>query len=116
MTANPYYHPEDLGLTPIDSIDDAGSYEFHILAFWRHTDGRCFYASDSGCSCPTPFEHFGSLADLTTIQSEYEWDEFAKRVQDWSLPQAELDEFLLACRKAYTEGRRQHTADDPNGV
>ena len=40
----------------------AGAYEFDIFAVW--TDGRALYwAADSGCSCPTPFDGTG-VSDL----------------------------------------------------
>lgn len=63
--SNVYYDPEAFGLTMVDSLDIAGSYEFDIFAVW--TDGkRLYWASDTGCSCPTPFENFHSTADLCT--------------------------------------------------
>jgi hypothetical protein len=56
------------GLEFVDSIDDAGSYE--TLSVWRDKEtGRIYYASDSGCSCPTPFENYTTLSSLTTEES-----------------------------------------------
>ena len=53
---NPYYSPEACGLTLLDSLEDpAAIYSFNTFALW--TDGkRLLWASDSGCSCPSPFE------------------------------------------------------------
>lgn len=63
--ANPYYHPESLGLTPVSSVDLGEVYEFDIFVVW--TDGRTLYwADDSGCSCPIPFEDITTVADLQT--------------------------------------------------
>jgi len=44
-------------------INDA-PFEFNLIGVWKNEKG--FYiATDSGCSCPTPFENYGSLDDLT---------------------------------------------------
>lgn len=87
--ADVYYQPEKFGLTLLDEIDDPQAcYSFDILAVWQHEDGRLFWASDSGCSCPSPFEDFTSLDDLTPITQDT-WDDFAAAVgghcrrQDW---------------------------------
>jgi hypothetical protein len=65
---NPYYNPKNMDLEIIDSIDCAGSYEFDILVVWKHLSTGVFYwAHDSGCSCPTPFEGYGCLEDLRVL-------------------------------------------------
>ena len=53
---NPYYNPEKRGLTIVAEGDDPdASYSFDMFVVW--TDGESlFYAQDSGCSCPSPFE------------------------------------------------------------
>lgn len=34
------------------------SYEFHCLGVWKHKpDGELYWAEDSGCSCPSPYEN-----------------------------------------------------------
>jgi hypothetical protein len=38
--------------------DESLSYEFDIFNLWATEDGRVFMATDSGCSCPTPFEAY----------------------------------------------------------
>lgn len=48
--------------------DGSLDYEFDILAFWAK-DGVVYSASDSGCSCPTPFEDFNSLQELERVGS-----------------------------------------------
>ena len=61
-----YYTPAEYGLTSAGEIDfSSGSYEFDITAVWRDASGQLYYADDSGCSCPSPFEGFRSLDDLT---------------------------------------------------
>jgi hypothetical protein len=55
---NPYYSPEKLDLDLV-SYDEPGlCYEYNTLCFWATRDGRVYSASDSGCSCPTPFEEY----------------------------------------------------------
>lgn len=45
-------------------------YSFDIVAVWRDNEtGRLFGAFDSGCSCPSPFEDFSRLEDMTPIRS-----------------------------------------------
>jgi hypothetical protein len=68
---NPYYNPEKCGLRLIDSISHTDEpYEFDITCVWQDIEtGRYYTAHDSGCSCPTPFEDFKFLSDLTEIPS-----------------------------------------------
>lgn len=53
---NPYYEPESLELEMVSFDEPDLSYEYNTLCFWATKDGKVFSASDSGCSCPTPFE------------------------------------------------------------
>ena len=63
---NPYYDPEELGIE-IEFEDDRGcSYEFDMFVIWKRAgvdDGMRWWETDSGCSCPTPFEGY-DLTDL----------------------------------------------------
>lgn len=61
--SNVYYDPEKFGLTPVAEVDIAGSYEFDMFVVWRRQDGKLAWATDSGCSCPIPFENVG-IPDL----------------------------------------------------
>ena len=63
---NVYYDPEKFGLTVIGEIDVGASYEFDMVAFWKGADGCVYAASDSGCSCPSPFQSTG-MDDLERI-------------------------------------------------
>lgn len=70
-TPDVYYQPDKFGLTVVHEIDDPNaSYSFDMLVLWRHADGRLFYASDAGCSCPSPFEDYTSLDDLTELTDD----------------------------------------------
>jgi hypothetical protein len=65
--SNVYYNPEDFGLKVIAELNDPhASWDFQDTVFW--TDGKLVYgASDSGCSCPSPFESYNSLEELEVI-------------------------------------------------
>jgi hypothetical protein len=91
-SADPYYQPEKFDLTIIDSLDLAGAYEFDMLIVWKHSDGRLFYAFDSGCSCPSPFEGYTRLEDLTEIKS---YGEFKKEVEEWGGTRGEVHSLLM---------------------
>lgn len=68
---DPYYQPEAFGLRKVDELyDPEASYSFDMLVVWQHDDGRLFYATDAGCSCPSPYEDFRQLEDLTPITVE----------------------------------------------
>ena len=53
------------------------SWEYDMTEVYRRKDGALFYAEDSGCSCPIPFE-FTTEADLTPIRSLAEWNRYAR--------------------------------------
>lgn len=61
LESNPYYHPEKCGLEKVAELDfSSGCYEFDITAVWvlKDAPGKFYWASDSGCSCPSPFESY----------------------------------------------------------
>lgn len=54
---SPYYSPEHFGLEIVGTVEVPMGYEFDMFVIWMDKEGRSYYwASDSGCSCPTPFE------------------------------------------------------------
>lgn len=66
---NIYYSPEKFGMRQIGEIDwSDGNYQFDLTVVWEDGDGSFWYAEDSGCSCPSPFENKG-VGDLTLIES-----------------------------------------------
>ena len=80
-----YYNPEHYGLQVVGEISwDDEPYQFDLTAVW--TDGDKYYwASDSGCSCPSPFESFhrgniesGTKYDLHNylMQRATDYDEY----------------------------------------
>lgn len=93
---NPYYSPEKCGLTVIDSIDTAGSYEFDMIVVWRKDDDNTlWYATDSGCSCPTPFY------DVELIQITREnWFGFEQAVNNhYNITEKEAHDLLVLVKK-----------------
>lgn len=57
LLPNIYYSPEAHGLKTLVSVDFADSYEFEILLALVDPETSVVYlATDSGCSCPSPFE------------------------------------------------------------
>lgn len=57
---NPHYDPEKLGLEQLAFYDPGADYSFNTLCFWSIKDAPSlvYSASDSGCSCPVPFEDY----------------------------------------------------------
>lgn len=65
MYENIYYSPEKFGLEIVGDIEWAEpNYSFDFTAVWKKSRGEYYLASDSGCSCPAPFENYTSVEDL----------------------------------------------------
>jgi len=62
-------HPERLGLEITAVLNEPGlSWEYNtVLLFRRLEDGKLFWAADSGCSCPTPFEGYKTVESLNPL-------------------------------------------------
>lgn len=82
---NVYDNPDKCGLEIVGLMEEADmSYEFNMFLVLQHNQSRkLYYARDSGCSCPTPFEgyHFNSPddTDLEPID-EFSMDSFEMAV------------------------------------
>jgi hypothetical protein len=114
---NVYYSPEASGLVQLGVMDEEGlSYEYNTFVAWQHlASGRVFYAWNSGCSCPTPFEDFffrgpddTNLEELTAHNSAG----FESAVDSWNagysgarVPRNERDAFVDAALLA-VRGKR----------
>ena len=74
---------EQLNLEVIGELNDPdANYSFNDLKVWRHKEtGKLYYATDSGCSCPSPFEDFSTIESLSPI-TEATWSDFEKAVKD----------------------------------
>ena len=67
MYGDVYNSPEKFGLTEVGQIDWAEQdYSFDMTVVWKDENGKLYWADDSGCSCPSPFEDFHSLDQLET--------------------------------------------------
>lgn len=78
--------PEKFGLEIVRFMTDPhASYDFDDIILFRHIEtGVLYYADDSGCSCPTPFERYETLDDLTVLDhSADSWHDFEKLVTEW---------------------------------
>lgn len=67
--SNVYYSPEKFGLEIIGDIEWYDEpYQFDMTIVLRNKEtGQLYYADDSGCSCPSPFEDLG-IDDLTKVE------------------------------------------------
>lgn len=67
---NPYYSPEKCGLAILHDINTGGDYEFDMLVVWEKLDDNTiWWDTDSGCSCPSPFDvndNGHELKEITT--------------------------------------------------
>lgn len=64
---NPYYNPEKFDLEIVDELDVGEPYSFDMIVVWRHKDGTIYWNTDSGCSCPSPFEWVDDISHLETL-------------------------------------------------
>jgi len=94
---NAYDNPEKHGLVLLGDIEwSRESYEFNMTAVWHEpATGAFYWADDSGCSCPSPFETYDNVADLTK----------AERTQN-------LIDHLNAKVEANSGGRYDHVSRD----
>lgn len=69
-----YGYGEFEGLDSLDHIDLEGEpYQFYLLGIWKGADGY-YLGTDSGCSCPIPFENYSreSLTGPLTLAQAVE--------------------------------------------
>lgn len=79
--SNPYYNPEKMGLEIIGDWSEDLSYEFHIVLAWKDKEsGKYYWAEDSGCSCPTPFEDYFTKESLPVLNRQT-YPEFERAVK-----------------------------------
>jgi hypothetical protein len=70
-TPDVYNQPEHFGLSIVFTADEEDlSYEFNIFGVWKDANGALYWAQDAGCSCPSPFEDYTDLSDLTPGSKE----------------------------------------------
>lgn len=79
-----YNEPEDYSLELLESLDcHDGGYGFDKFAIWFSRDrGMLYYAEDSGCSCPSPFEDLKFPVDfMTTPRADLE--PLRRALEEW---------------------------------
>ena len=92
---NPYYSPEKCGLEIIDELAKEQNYDFAMIIVWKdQLTGKLFWDSDSGDSCPTPFEEVRNLSDLTELNEEnfFNFKQACENI--FSVDKSELEKFL----------------------
>lgn len=69
IDGNIYYDPDKFGLKVVAVIElEDEPYSFDTLVVWEEiSTGRHWWARDSGCSCPTPFENYHSVLELNAF-------------------------------------------------
>jgi hypothetical protein len=93
------YDPGSHGLRVVDSLDEPGmSYEFHTLCVWQHTSGKLYWAEDSGCSCPTPFENYQNVGDLNHLGAAG-FDAFVRAVEAFPVNLTEQHDLIKKVRE-----------------
>lgn len=97
---NPYSSPEKMDLQIVADLElSEPDYSFDTVIVWRHTPtGQLYWAHDSGCSCPIPFEDYTSLDKLDKLSSD-NYDELKRFVSNSYDPPARAD-FLRKVRTA----------------
>ncbi len=97
---NVYYDSDKNGLSQFVCLDEDGlSYEYNTLLVLKHEEsGRLFFAQDSGCSCPTPFENeYFDGPDKTSMSEIVLGDSFRSfetDVNNFPVQQSEKDEAI----------------------
>ena len=79
-------------------------YSFDTLACWRGAEGL-YIATDSGCSCPIPFENYGSIDELTgplTLEQALEESSSLKGKSTYDLEG--FNDYLAAIRGSKVTG------------
>ena len=102
---NVYYSPDKSGLSNIVTLDEPGrSYDYRTLIVVQdNKTGRVFYAEDSGCSCPTPFEDYIFIsADDTNMDevTQFNFGVFEESVNNFPVDMSERQDCLKTVANA----------------
>lgn len=96
-----YSSPENYGLAIVGEIEWSDeSYQFDMTVLWVHGETKILYVgSDSGCSCPSPFEDVHSLEDLTKISKPMDLYNFlAEAGEDHPNKVGDVGELIMKAR------------------
>lgn len=75
-TPDAYGQPEAFGLTMMGEVEfSEPNYSFDFAIVLADAEGKLWWARDSGCSCPSPFEDhkFPEEFNSGTLQDLIEW-------------------------------------------
>lgn len=91
--------PASVGYELVEEIEtDNEAYQFNLVGIFRkEEDGTLWYATDSGCSCPVPWEDVQVSALEPYDYSEVE--EIVRNAYGYKRNQIELEGALLRLRK-----------------
>ena len=100
-----YNQPEKFGLTQVAMIDwDDEPYQFDMTVVWLHRKtNRLYMASDSGCSCPSPFEDYKTMESLEALESISQIEAMVKEHREAAYsptPSEKCDAFLAEVKEA----------------
>jgi hypothetical protein len=86
-----YYDPEEFGLVIHGVVEEDESYQFKIVVVWKDVyDPVYYWAADSGCSCPSPFEEYYGKQDLNLFHKG-NWNAFVEAVENLNVGLSEVD-------------------------
>lgn len=113
---NIYSTPEAFGLSTVGEVEwSDGCYQFDLTVVWRDVEtGAFYYADDSGCSCPAPFENdsresitkIERLQDLIDHLEERKRDSYRYTDNEWDKSAvAGIDGECAALVQAYRQAR-----------
>ena len=107
MDGTIYCDPKQFGLKVFaETSNPALDYEFSMFVVWQDGEGNLFYAADSGCSCPEPFEDITSIEQLNTIIGADGLKAFFDALTSWGNDNRE-DTYGDSCTVDTTEMRRK---------
>lgn len=106
---NPYDNPSSWNLDMIAEFDKSdGSYQFDLIVIWKTDEGYLLIGTDSGCSCPSPFERVEHVSELTHVNPDNiagdirsavgEWDEWCGRPR--AVWEQQVNDFILKATNA----------------
>ena len=69
----------EVELTEIAEMDlTEPCYDFHLITVWKDSEGKHYWAADSGCSCPEPYEDFTKIEDFNLLVTSYDFDKMTE--------------------------------------
>jgi len=99
---NPYSKPQNVGLEIVGELDEGEPYSFNMVVVWKNKKGKLFYAADSGCSCPSPFEDYEGEETLTKLTKE-NLDEFEKTVRKLRVSTDKQNDFIFQVKLYFNQ-------------